>query len=157
MRTKGKILFDDTTVVHPVVEEAKRSQRQKQEETRLRREARPEKPLLNRDRYPEKYAEWLKTHPTGHGKQPHCWMCREAIIHWDEPAHECEGFKPMFEEHDEEWHERMETRREAIREAMRNGTFYDENESGDYCEGEDDDWVECEDDDCEDDGDPMWE
>jgi hypothetical protein len=63
----------------------------------------------------------------------------------------------MFSEHDQAWQDRMGARREAIREAKRNGTFFSEDESGDYCEGEDDDWVECEDDDCEDDGDPMWE
>jgi len=157
MRRKGTVLFDDTTVVHPVVEDAKRSQRQKQEEIRFRREARPERPLLNKDRYPNLYAKWLAGKGRGYTKQAKCPVCRDATLHWDEPAHECEGFKPMFVEHDEAWHERMEARREAIREAKCDGTFYDENESGDYCEGEDDDWVECEDDDCEDDGDPMWE
>ena len=83
-------------------------------------------------------------------------MCRDGVLHPME-HHNCPGFTPMFIEHDGAWKERMEERREHIREAMRNGTFYDENESGDYCEGEDEDWVECEDDDCEDDGDPMWE
>src|SRR5258708_1690622 len=128
MRTRnmGTVLFDDTTVKNPIVEDAKRSQRQKQELIRLRREARPDKPLLNRDRYPDKYAQWLKSHPTGHGKQPNCWMCREAVIHWDEPAHVCEGFKPMYTEHDQVWQDRREAEREAIREARRRG-------NGIYC------------------------
>ena len=146
-RAMGKVLFDDTTVKNSIVEDAKRSQRQKQELIRLRREARPDKPLLNRDRYPEKYAAWLKTHPTGHGKQPHCWMCREAVIHWDEPAHVCEGFKPMYTEHDQVWQDRREAEREAIREARRRG-------NGIYCDGcgeliEDEDEARWHDEHCE--------
>jgi len=183
MRRKGTVLFDDTTVKNPIVEDAKRSQRQKQELIRLRREARPDKPLLNRDRYPEKYAAWLKTHPTGHGKQPHCWMCREAVIHWDEPAHVCEGFKPMYEDADKV-KERAETRREAIRDAKPERTIvcsvcgdempeyedaqwhWEDHEGKPEREhhavnGDEDDLSgyedEPEDDYCEDDGDPMWE
>jgi len=46
----GKVLFDDTTVSNPIAEEAKKRQRQRQEELRARREARAQRPLLNRDR-----------------------------------------------------------------------------------------------------------
>jgi hypothetical protein len=154
MRAMGKILFDDTLAPNPIAEEAKKRQRQKQEEIRLRREARPERPLLNRDRYPNEYAKWLKWYPSGHGKQPKCWMCREATIFWDEPAHVCEGYKPMYVEHDQDWKDRWEAQREMIREAKRNGTFYDECAED---EPEEDDWEGDEDGrDCED-GDPMWE
>ena len=152
-RAMGKVLFDDTTVKNPIVEDAKRSQRQKQEEIRLRREARPERHLLNRDRYPNLYAKWLTAKALGFSKQPKCPVCREATLHWDEPAHECEGFKPKYVEHDEAWHERTEARREAIREAKRNGTFFseDEDDLSGYEDEPEEDWCD------EDDGDPMWE
>jgi hypothetical protein len=164
MRAMGKVLFDDTTVSNPIAEEAKKRQRQTQEELRARREARAQRPLLNRDRYPNLYAKWLEGKAKGYSRQPKCPVCREATLHWDEPAHECEGFKPMFVEHDEESRERMEAKREAIREARfdperlmelrharmemirearLNGELYGMEE--DYCEGEDDGY-ECEDD-----------
>jgi hypothetical protein len=165
MRPNGTILFDDSLTTHPVVQEAKRRQEQRQRQNQERAERRANQPLLNRDRYPEKYAQWLKWYPTGHGKQPKCWMCREATIFWNEPAHVCEGFKPQFvdaevvEERYEarrvERRERWEAQREAIREAKANGTFFPEEDGeydeGDYCEG-DDDGYECEDDD-----DPLWD
>jgi hypothetical protein len=71
--------------------------------------------------------------------------------------HNCPGYVKKYEDWTEDRHQRWLEHCEAIRQAKRNGTFYDENESGDYCEGEDNDWVECEDDQWEDDGDPMWE
>jgi len=155
MRPDGTILFDDSLTTHPVVQEAKRRQEQKQRQNQERAIRRANQPLLNRDRYPEKYAQWLKWYPTGHGKQPKCWMCREATIFWGEPAHVCEGYKPMYVEHDEAWKERWEAQRDAIREAKRNGTFYPEEDGdydeGDYCEGDDDGYE------CEDDGDPFWD
>jgi hypothetical protein len=154
MRAMGKVLFDDTTVSNPIAEEAKKRQRQRQEELRARREARAQRPLLNRDRYPNLYAEWLAGKAKGFRKLPKCPVCREATLHWDEPHHECEGFKPMFPENDQEWHDRMEAQREAIREAKRNGLFFSEDEddlSGNEDEPEEDESYE----DC--DGDPMWE
>jgi hypothetical protein len=167
MRPEGTVLFDDSLTTHPVVEDAKRRQEQRQRQNQERAERRANQPLLNRDRYPEKYAQWLKWFPTGHGKQPKCWMCREATIFWDEPAHVCDGFKPMYVERSpEEWaereqarrerqRERWKARREAIREAKANGTFYDEGNEDepeeDYCEGDDDGYE------CEDDGDPMYD
>ena len=120
----------------------------------MRREARPEKPLLNRDRYPNLYAKWLAQRQTGAtSRLPTCKVCREATLHWDEPAHECEGFKPMFPEHDQSWHDRMEAQREAIREAKRNGLFFseDEDDLSGYEDEPEEDWCD------EDDGDPMWE
>jgi hypothetical protein len=181
IRRKGTVLFDDSLTVHPAVAEAKKQQRQKQELIRLRREARPERPLLNRDRYPNMYDKWLAK---GRGKLPNCPVCREAVIHWDEPAHVCEGFKPMFTEHDQEWQDKMEARRQAIREAKRERTILCSECGEEMPELEDAEWHwndhegrperehqavngdeddlsgyedEPEDDYCEDDGDPMWE
>ena len=160
MNQRPKGVWTYKSPVNAIAEEAKKRQRQKQELLAAAREARAKRrrPLLNKDRYPEMYAKWLKTHPSGHGKQPNCPVCREAVIHWNEPAHECPGFKPMFEEHDQEWHDRMEARREAIREARKNGLFFSEDEdepeeddlSG-YEDEPEEDWCD------EDDGDPMWE
>jgi len=153
MRAMGKVLFDDTTVSNPIAEEAKKRQRQRQEELRARRETRAQRPLLNRDRYPNLYAKWLEGKAKGYTRQPKCPVCREATLHWNEPAHECEGFKPMFVEHDQEWHDRMEAQREAIREAKRNGLFFseDEDDLSGYEDEPEEDWCD------EDDGDPMWE
>lgn len=47
---------------------------------------------------------------------PKCRRC-EATIHFEVPAHVCEGFRPKYVEHDEEWHERWGQRRQEIREA----------------------------------------
>jgi hypothetical protein len=167
-RTQGTILFDDTKTIHPLVEQAKKHQKQLQEESRLRAIDRANRPLLNKHTYPELYERWKAN---GGGRLPVCRRCREAVIHWNEPAHVCEGYKPQFVDADvveeryearrAERHERWEAQREAIREAKANGTFYDECEDdlsgyedydeGDYCEGDDDGWE------CEDDGDPMWD
>lgn len=149
MRPIGKILFDDTTVKNPIAEEAKKRQRQKKEESRLRRIALADRALLNKHTYPELYEAWKAK---GGGKLPKCKRCREAVLHWNEPAHVCEGFKPMFAEHDEEWRERWDARREAIREAKLNGTFFSEDEddlSGYEDEPEEDESY------VEDDGDAM--
>ena len=141
---------------------AKQRQKQRQERIITRRE---NFVLLNKHRYPNLYEKWLKTHPTGHGKLPNCPVCRDAVIHWNEPAHECPGYKPMYEDADkirERWEaraderrERWEQQREHIREAKANGQFYDEGNEDepeyDYCEGDDDGWE------CEDDGDPMYD
>ena len=138
-------------------DEAKKRQQQKQERSRARAAVRASTPIPNYKCYPFLFPNFDPA--TGKGAPcplPKCTRCRDGVIHPME-HHNCPGFTPMFVEHDDAWKERMEERREHIREAKRNGTFYDENESGDYCEGEDADWVECEDDDCEDDGDPMSE
>jgi hypothetical protein len=157
MRAKGKVLWNDSLTLHPVVAEAKAREKQRQQQRFLRRE---KFVLLNKHRYPNLYEKWLAD---GKGKQPKCSVCREAALYWNEPAHVCEGYKPQFVERtEEEWEERRkdflerrkvrwEEQREMIREAKANGEFYDDCEDGpeyDYCE---------EDDDCEDDGDPMWE
>jgi hypothetical protein len=164
MRPEGDILFDDSLTTHPVVQDAKRKQEQKQQQNQARAERRANQPLLNRDRYPEKYAQWLKWYPTGNGKQPKCWVCREATIFWNEPAHVCEGYRPMYEDPEKvkarweakanERRERREQEVEDIREAKRNGTFYDEGSEDDLSGYEDEperDWCD------EDDGDPMWD
>lgn len=145
---------------------AKTKQRQKQDELIRRRE---NFVVLNKHTYKELYERWKAN---GGGRLPVCKRCREYTIHWDEPAHVCEGFKPMFVERTEEEGEerrkeflerrkvRWEEQRENIREAKANGQFNDDCEDdncdvdydeGDYCEGDDDDWE------CEDDGDPMYD
>jgi hypothetical protein len=164
MRAKGTVLFDDTLVIHPLVSEAREHQRQKQEQSRLAAIDRANRPLLNKHTYPELYARWVAN---GGGKVPVCRRCREAVLHWNEPAHVCEGFKPMYVERTpEEWQEleerrrerqreRWEEQREMIREAKANGLFFNECDEDepeyDYCEEDDDGWE------CEDDGDPMWD
>ena len=153
MNQRPKGVWTYKSPVNAIAEEAKKRQRQKQELLAAARAKRAERPLLNRDRYPNLYAKWLAGKERGYTKQPKCPVCREAVLHWDEPAHQCEGFKPMFAEHDEAWHERMEARREAILEAKRNGLFFseDEDDLSGYEDEPEDDWCD------EDDGDPMWE
>jgi hypothetical protein len=160
MRPSGTILFDDSLTTHPVVEDAKRSQKQKQEQKRIDAIARANRPLLNKHTYPELYERWKAN---GGGRLPVCRRCREYTIQWNEPAHVCEGYKPQFvdaevieeriQARQAERRERWEAQREAIREAKRNGLFFDEGNEDepeyDYCEGDDDGWE------CEDYGDPM--
>jgi hypothetical protein len=164
MRPEGSVLFDDSLTTHPVVEDAKRSQKQLQDKRKADAAARANRPLLNKHTYPELYARWVANHG---GLLPKCRRCRDYVIHWDEPAHVCPGYTPQFVERSpEEWQElelrrrerqreRWEEQREAIREAKANGTFYyqgdEDGPEEDYCEGDDDGY------DCEDDGDPMWD
>jgi hypothetical protein len=163
MRPHGTVLFDDSLTTHPVVEDAKRRQEEKQRQNQERAQRRADQPLLNRDRYPQKYAKWLREFPSGRGKQPKCWVCREATIFWNEPAHVCEGFKPMYEDAEivqARWEagadarrERREAQIEAIREAKRNGLFFDECSEDEPEE----DWFDEDESYEEDDGDPMWD
>jgi hypothetical protein len=181
MRPKGTVVY--RTPEQPDVKALEQEQRQDREERRVAAiERRENRVLLNKHTYASLYEEYqARVAAGGTRKLPHCKRC-DATLQWEEPAHVCPGFTPKYVEHDEEWHERREARRQAIREAKwerlqetreerwearremireakLNGTFYDENESGDYCEGEDDDDWDCYDDpfECEDDGDPMWE
>lgn len=160
MREVGKVLFDDTLTKHPVVEEAKRSQEQKQRQQQEQAAARAARPLLNKHTYPELYARWVGN---GGGLLPKCRRCREYTIHWDEPAHVCEGYKPQFEDAEvvearyearkDERRARREAEVEAIREARRNGTLYDECREDEPEE----DWFDEDESYEEEDGDPMWD
>jgi hypothetical protein len=132
-------------------DEAKKRQQQKQERLAVARERRANTPIPNYQCYRFLFPNFdPKTGKGAPRPLPKCRVCREAVLHPME-HHTCEGFKPMFVEHDEAWKERMEARREHIRAAKANGEFYDDCEDEpeyDYCEGDED---------CEDDGDPMWE
>jgi hypothetical protein len=165
MRAKGVVVtLPDKKPTGFYADEAKKRQQQKQERIAARRE---KFVILNKHTYPELYEKWKAN---GGGRLPVCRRCREYTIHWNEPAHVCEGYKPQFEDADkvrERWEaraderrERWEQQREMIREAKANGQFYDDCEDdncdvdydeGDYCEGDDDGWE------CQDDGDPMYE
>jgi hypothetical protein len=92
---------------------AKTKQRQKHDELIRRRE---NFVMLNKHTYKELYERWKAN---GGGRLPVCKRCREYTIHWDEPAHVCEGYKPQFVEHTPERKERWEAEREEIRESRR--------------------------------------
>ncbi len=146
MNQRPKGVWTYKSPVNAIAEEAKKRQRQKQELLAAARAKRAERPLLNRDRYPNLYAKWLAGKERGYTKQPKCPVCRESTLHWNEPAHECPGFKPMYEEHDQEWRDRKDAEREAIHEAKRG--------NGIYCDGcgelvEDDDDARWHDENCE--------
>ncbi len=159
MRAKGTIVtLPDKEPTGFYADEAKRLQQQRQER-KIVSGAKPPSPPPNWKCYHMIFVVGKNIDEHGNwkgGRLPRCRKCQGNLP--PREHHVCPGFQPMFPTTDpEERGAKWEARREAIREAKRNGTFYDENESGDYCEGENDDWVECEDDDCDDDGDPMWE
>jgi hypothetical protein len=99
--------------VGELVPEAKQILAAKKQASIQRRESRP---LTNKDTYPELYQQWLKTG----GKLPKCRRCGDAVLHWNEPAHVCPGFKPKFPEFTPERAENWESKREAIRESNYN-------------------------------------
>jgi hypothetical protein len=147
MRTKGAVLFDDTLVSNPVVDEAKKRQRQKQEESRFRAAERRERPVPNYICYAAAFPNFDPvTHTGAPCPLPKCRVCRDGVLHPME-HHNCPGFTPMFVEHDDAWKERMEARREA----KRNGTFFSDDEDEPEEDEPEEDWCD------EDDGDPMWE
>jgi hypothetical protein len=169
VRAKGTVLFDDTLVSNPVVDEAKKRQRQKQEESRARAAERADRPVPNYVAYSFLFPNYdPKTGKGAPSPLPKCRRCREATLFPTE-NHVCEGFKPMYVERTpEEWQEleeqrrerqreRWEEQREMIREAKRNGLFFSEADEDepeeDWCEEDppEEDWCD------EDDGDPMWE
>jgi len=151
MRPKGVVVY--RSPVNPIAETAKRNQKQKQLQRQERAAARAARPVPNYICYPEAFKGYdPKTGRWHGGRLPKCRVC-ECTLQPTE-NHKCEGFKPKYVEHDEEWHERWEARRQAIREAKRNGTFFSEDEddlSGYEDEPEEDESY------VEDDGDPMWE
>jgi hypothetical protein len=140
---------------NPIADEAKKHQRQLQEERRAAAAKRAERPVPNYICYPALFEGYdPKTcgwKPGYSRKLPKCRVC-ECTLHPQE-NHVCDGFKPKYIEHDAEWHERMEARREMIREAKRNGLFFseDEDDLSGYEDEPEEDWCD------EDDGDPMWE
>jgi hypothetical protein len=68
--------------------------------------------LLNKDTYPELYAQWKRDG----GRLPKCRRCKE-LIHFSEPAHVCEGFVPQYND-DVDW-EQNEYDRQASLDEMR--------------------------------------
>lgn len=153
MRPKGTVVYKSAP--NPIAEEAEKHQKQLQRQKQERAAARADRPVPNYICYPEafknydpKTGKWIGGR---RGPLPKCRVC-ECTLHPKE-NHKCEGFKPKYVEHDEEWHDRMEARREAIREAKRNGLFFseDEDDLSGYEDEPEEDWCD------EDDGDPMWE
>jgi hypothetical protein len=150
MRAKGVIVYRSPK--NPIAEEAKRTQQQKQRQLQERRSARAERPVPNYLCYPDAFKNYDPETGRWHGgRLPKCRVC-ECTLQPTE-NHKCEGFKPKFVEHDQDWLDRMEERREMIREAKRNGTFFseDEDDLSGYEDEPEEDWCD------EDDGDPMWE
>lgn len=98
MRPKGKITYQSPP--NPVAEAAAKHQAELEEVRRQKAEARANRPLLNRHTYAWLYEAWKPGE-----KLPTCNRC-EAILHWDEPAHECGGFVAKYVDWDEakrEW------------------------------------------------------
>lgn len=111
IRRQGVVVMEPPKemTVGNLVAEAKQILADKKLASIERRESRP---LTNKDTYRELYEKWLAN---GKGKIPTCRRCGDAVLHWNEPAHVCEGFKPKFVEHDDAWHEKQEARRAEIR------------------------------------------
>ena len=100
-----------------LADQAKQIQKQRQEQKLLA--AANAKPfvMLNKHSYRWLYEEHMARRKAGGtSRLPKCKRC-EAVLHWEEPAHVCPGFKPKFVEHDDAWKEKQEARREAIRES----------------------------------------
>lgn len=112
-RTQGVI----GTVEEPsgfLADQAKQIQKQRQEQKLIAAATAKPFVMLNKHTYAWLYEQWKAN---GGGKLPKCERCREYTIHWDEPAHVCEGYKSQFVEHTPERKERWEAEREAIRES----------------------------------------
>jgi hypothetical protein len=117
MRPKGVVVY--RSPVNPIAEAAKRNQKQKQLQRQDRAAPRAARPVPNYICYPQafknydpKTGKWIGGR---RGRLPKCRVC-ECTLHPEE-NHKCEGFKPKYVEHDQEWHERQDARREEIREA----------------------------------------
>ena len=113
-RPKGTVIYDSTLTSNPLAIAATAHQKQLEAERRAAAEKRAAKPVPNRVCYAQLYEEWkARVAAGGSRKLPKCKRC-DGIIRWEE-NHQCEGFKPKFVEHDQEWHERQDARREEIR------------------------------------------
>lgn len=161
-RARGVMVTESVEPTWGLAEEAKKIQRQKQEERAARAERRANTAPPNWRCYPMLFKVGVNIDANGNwlgGKLPPCKVC-EGIIHPQE-NHVCDGFRAKYVEHDDEWHERQEykreyaraivegrredireARREMIREARLNGGLYGMEDDG----HEDDDGWECEDD-----------
>lgn len=118
MRTTGRVLTLPEEPKGVLADEAKQIQKQRQER-KIISGAKPPRPVPNYICYAFLFPNYDPK--TGKGcprPLPKCRVCRVAVLHPQE-NHVCRGYKPMFAEHDAEWHERTEARREAIREAKR--------------------------------------
>jgi len=112
MRPEGVVITQPENELTGVLGElAKQILKQKQEQARARQARRDATPVPNRICYAETaFKDWKPG-----DRIPPCNKCG-GLLHPNE-NHVCDGFKPMYEEHDEEWHEKQEARREAIRAA----------------------------------------
>lgn len=115
MRPKGKWVYESEQ--NPVVQEAEKHQAELDEVRRKKAESRATRPLLNKHTYAWLYEEWMAEDAAGRRHPiPKCKRC-DAILHWEEPAHECPGFIPKYPDWDEE-------HREWVAWYMRNGDGY---------------------------------
>lgn len=132
MRAKGVVVtLPDKEPKGVLADEAKKIQKQKQER-KIIAGRKPPRPVPNYICYSFLFPDYDPK--TGKGcprPLPKCRVCHDAVLHPME-HHVCEGFKPMFAEHDEEWHERMEQRREMIRESRLEET--DESRNSHCCD-----------------------
>lgn len=100
-----------------LADQARQIQKQRQEQKLIA--AANAKPfvMLNKHSYRWLYEAYqARVKAGGSPRLEKCKRC-EAVLHWEEHAHVCSGFKPKYVEHDEEWKERQQARREAIRES----------------------------------------
>jgi hypothetical protein len=98
MRPKG--IKGEQTPVGPVLREAEQWLKEREETQAKKAEARANRPLLNKHTYAWLYEEYqARVAAGGTRKLPQCKRC-DAILHWEEPAHECPGFVPKYPDWD---------------------------------------------------------
>jgi len=110
-RPKGKVIYRslDNPEIQKAVREAHKAVVTEEVRLRTLRAKRRERPVPNRICYADTaFKNWKPGM-----RLPKCRRC-DAILHPEE-NHKCEGFKPKYVEHDQEWHERQDARREEIR------------------------------------------
>ena len=151
-RPKGVVVYRSPK--NPIADEAKKHQRQLQQQRQERATARAARPVPNYLCYPEafrgydpKTGRWK----SGSRRVPKCHVCEGNLQPMEN--HKCPGFTPKYETWSEERHQRWLERVEMIRDAKRNGMFFseDEDDLSGYEDEPENDWCD------EDDGDPMWE
>lgn len=110
-RAKGVWVYDSP--VHPIAEEAKKHQRQLQDEAAIRSAERREhryNTMPNRVCYPALYAEYQARVAVGGSRKLYkCKRCH-GILHWEE-HHDCPGFRPRYRVNPLPHEERVEMRR----------------------------------------------
>ena len=101
----------------------------KKAEAKVERQAkRDAEPVPNWRCYPEAFPPHLYDPKTGRwrgGRLPKCRVC-ECTLQPTE-NHKCDGFKPKYVEHDQDWHDKQDARREEIRKS-RPRTYDDDGE-----------------------------